>query len=100
MHRVGGNIPSTVPATATSAEENVQIGMADQETASESSEADSSECDTTGDEDGWESGESSTSLMANEHPFTHSSSQTQTNTQHRASLNETAKGSLSHGDEG
>ncbi|XP_033227782.1 phosphatidylinositol 3,4,5-trisphosphate 3-phosphatase and dual-specificity protein phosphatase PTEN isoform X2 [Belonocnema kinseyi] len=56
MHRVGGNIPSTVPATVTRAGENVQIGMGGQETPSESSEADSSECDTTGDdEDGWES---------------------------------------------
>ncbi|XP_051153304.1 phosphatidylinositol 3,4,5-trisphosphate 3-phosphatase and dual-specificity protein phosphatase PTEN isoform X2 [Leptopilina boulardi] len=55
MHRVGGNIPSTVPGTMSRESENVQIGMGGQETPSESSEADSSECDTTGDEDGWES---------------------------------------------
>ena len=100
MHRVGGNIPSTVPGTVTRAGENVQIGMGGQETPSESSEADSSECDTSGDEDGWESGESSTSLMVNHHPLTHSSSQTQINTHHRASLRETAKGLLSRCDKG
>lgn len=92
MHRVGGNIPSTVPGTMTREGESVQIRMGGQETPSESSDGDSSECDTTGDEDGWESGESSTSLMANHHSLTHSSSQTQTNTHHRASLKETAKG--------
>ncbi|KAG7197813.1 hypothetical protein KM043_001627 [Ampulex compressa] len=55
MHRLGGSISPAVPATTNRTGEGTQIGMGGQETPSESSEADSSECDTTGDEDGWES---------------------------------------------
>lgn len=81
--------------------EGIQMGMGGQETPSESSEADSSECDTTGDttgdEDG-ESGESSASLVVNHHSLTHSSSRTHVSNHQRASLRETAKGLLSRGD--
>ncbi|XP_019700815.2 phosphatidylinositol 3,4,5-trisphosphate 3-phosphatase and dual-specificity protein phosphatase PTEN isoform X3 [Harpegnathos saltator] len=52
MHCVGGSISPAVPATTNRTGDGVQSG---QETSSESSEADSSECDTTGDEDGWDS---------------------------------------------
>ncbi|XP_011636479.1 LOW QUALITY PROTEIN: phosphatidylinositol 3,4,5-trisphosphate 3-phosphatase and dual-specificity protein phosphatase PTEN [Pogonomyrmex barbatus] len=55
MHSVDGNLSSDVPATTNRGGDGVQLGMGGQETPSESSEADSSECDTTGDEDGWES---------------------------------------------
>lgn len=97
---MGGGITQAVPATVARPGGGVQIGMSGQETPSESSEADSSECDTTGDEDGWESGESSASLVANHHPITHSSSRTHANTNqhHRSSLRECAKGLLSRGD--
>ncbi|XP_076233077.1 phosphatase and tensin-like protein isoform X2 [Calliopsis andreniformis] len=92
MHRVGGSISQTVPASNR---------MGGQETPSESSEADSSESDTTGDttgdEDG-ESGESSASLVVNHHPLTHSSSRTHVSNHQRASLRETAKCLLSRGD--
>ncbi|XP_015174985.1 PREDICTED: phosphatidylinositol 3,4,5-trisphosphate 3-phosphatase and dual-specificity protein phosphatase PTEN isoform X1 [Polistes dominula] len=98
MHRVGGSNSPAVPATTNRLGEGVQIGMGGQETPSESSEADSSECDTTGDEDGWESGESSASLVVNHHNLTHSSSHTHVNTHQRISLRETAKGLLSRGD--
>ncbi|XP_011505932.1 PREDICTED: phosphatidylinositol 3,4,5-trisphosphate 3-phosphatase and dual-specificity protein phosphatase PTEN isoform X3 [Ceratosolen solmsi marchali] len=54
MHRVGGGVPPAA-STVARAGESIRIGMSGQETPSESSEADSSECDTTGDEDGWES---------------------------------------------
>lgn len=101
MHRMGGNISQTVSATTNRTGEGIQIGMGGQDTPSESSEADSSECDTTGDttgdEDG-ESGESSASLVVNHHPLTHSSSRTHVSIHQRASLRETAKGLLSHGD--
>lgn len=60
-------VPSLVPRA------DVQIGMSGQETPSESSDADSSEGDTTGDdEDVWDSGESSVSLVAKRQPLTHS----------------------------
>lgn len=98
MHRVGGSNSPAVPATTNRLGEGVQIGMGGQETPSESSEADSSECDTTGDEDGWESGESSASLVVNHHNLTHSSSHTHVNTHQRTSLRETAKGLLLRGD--
>ncbi|XP_029155718.1 phosphatidylinositol 3,4,5-trisphosphate 3-phosphatase and dual-specificity protein phosphatase PTEN isoform X2 [Nylanderia fulva] len=55
MHCVGGSASPAVPATTNRSGDGVQLGMGGQETPSESSEADSSECDTTGDEDGWES---------------------------------------------
>ncbi|XP_033321642.1 phosphatase and tensin-like protein isoform X2 [Megalopta genalis] len=101
MQRVGGSMSQTVPATANRTGEGIQIGMGGQETPSESSEADSSECDTTGDttgdEDG-ESGESSASLVMNHHPLTHSSSRTHVSTHQRASLRETAKGLLPRGE--
>ncbi|XP_043275823.1 phosphatidylinositol 3,4,5-trisphosphate 3-phosphatase and dual-specificity protein phosphatase PTEN isoform X3 [Venturia canescens] len=99
MHRMGGGMTQAVPASVPRSG-GVQIGMSGQETPSESSEADSSECDTTGDEDGWESGESSASLMANHHSITHSSSRTHANTNqhHRSSLRECAKSFLSRGD--
>ncbi|XP_076285741.1 phosphatase and tensin-like protein isoform X4 [Lasioglossum baleicum] len=58
MHRVGGSMSQTVPVTANRTGEGIQIGMGGQETPSESSEADSSECDTTGDTTGDEDGES------------------------------------------
>jgi len=102
MHSVGGNISPDVPATTNRGGDSVQLGMGGQETPSESSEADSSECDTTGDEDGWESGESSASLVVNHqhhHPLTHSSSRTHVSSlRSRCSLKETAKGLLSRGD--
>ena len=100
MHRMGGGITQAVPASVPRPGGGVQIGMSGQETPSESSEADSSECDTTGDEDGWESGESSASLMANHHSINHTSSRTQANTNqhHRSSLRECAKSFLSRGD--
>lgn len=95
MHCVGGSISSAVPATTNRTGDGVQLGMAGQETSSESSEADSSECDTTGDdEDGWDSGESSASLVVNHrqhHPLTHSSSRTHVTGNPRLSLKETAK---------
>ncbi|XP_024945028.1 phosphatidylinositol 3,4,5-trisphosphate 3-phosphatase and dual-specificity protein phosphatase PTEN isoform X3 [Cephus cinctus] len=49
MHHVGGSISPAVPATVTRTSEGVQIGgmVGGQETPSESSEADSSESDTT-----------------------------------------------------
>ncbi|KZC15130.1 Phosphatidylinositol 3,4,5-trisphosphate 3-phosphatase and dual-specificity protein phosphatase PTEN [Dufourea novaeangliae] len=101
MHQVGGSISQTVPPTTNRTGEAIQIGMGGQETPSESSEAESSECDTTGDttgdEDG-ESGESSASLVMNHHPLTHSSSRTHVSTHQRASLRETAKGLLSRGE--
>nr|XP_031849649.1 phosphatidylinositol 3,4,5-trisphosphate 3-phosphatase and dual-specificity protein phosphatase PTEN isoform X5 [Nomia melanderi] len=101
MHRVGGSMSQTVPATANRTGEGIRIGMGGQETPSESSEVDSSECDTTGDttgdEDG-EFGESSASLVVNHHPLTHSSSRTHVSTHQRASLRETAKGLLSRGE--
>ncbi|XP_034939192.1 phosphatidylinositol 3,4,5-trisphosphate 3-phosphatase and dual-specificity protein phosphatase PTEN isoform X3 [Chelonus insularis] len=57
MHRqwegTGSGIPHTVPAIVPRPDE--QIGISGHESPSESSDADSSECDTTGDEDGWES---------------------------------------------
>ncbi|XP_057325366.1 phosphatidylinositol 3,4,5-trisphosphate 3-phosphatase and dual-specificity protein phosphatase PTEN isoform X2 [Microplitis mediator] len=49
----GSGISQAVPAITPRTD--VQIGMSGQESPSESSDADSSECDTTGDEDGWES---------------------------------------------
>lgn len=99
MHSVSGNISPAVPATTNRSGDGVQLGMGGQETPSESSEADSSECDTTGDEDGWESGESSASLVVNHHPLTHSSSRTHVSSlRPRCSLKETAKGLLSRGD--
>lgn len=103
MHCVGGSISPAVPATTNRTGDGVQLGMAGQETSSESSEADSSECETTGDEDGWDSGESSASLVVNHrqhHPLTHSSSRTHVNSNPRLSLKETAKGLLSRGDKG
>ncbi|XP_011304518.1 phosphatidylinositol 3,4,5-trisphosphate 3-phosphatase and dual-specificity protein phosphatase PTEN isoform X1 [Fopius arisanus] len=78
MHRqwevTGSGITQTVPTMVPRAD--VQIGMSGQETPSESSEADSSECETTGDEDGWESGEFSLSLVAKRQSITHSISRT------------------------
>ncbi|XP_028522909.1 phosphatidylinositol 3,4,5-trisphosphate 3-phosphatase and dual-specificity protein phosphatase PTEN isoform X1 [Apis cerana] len=101
MHRMGGTISQAVSATTNRTGEGIQIGMGGQDTPSESSEADSSECDTTGDttgdEDG-ESGESSASLVVNHHPLTHSSSRTHVSIHQRVSLRETAKGLLSRGD--
>lgn len=98
---MGGTISQAVSATTNRTGESIQIGMGGQDTPSESSEADSSECDTTGDttgdEDG-ESGESSASLVVNHHPLTHSSSRTHVSIHQRASLRETAKGLLSRGD--
>lgn len=104
MHCVDGSISSAVASTAGRSGDGVHeaIGTSGQETPSESSEADSSECDTTGDEDGWESGESSASLVVNHHHehqqhhlLTHSSSRTHvSNVRPRASLKETAKGLL------
>nr|XP_012218969.1 PREDICTED: phosphatidylinositol 3,4,5-trisphosphate 3-phosphatase and dual-specificity protein phosphatase PTEN isoform X2 [Linepithema humile] len=57
MHCVDGSISSAVASTAGRSGDSVHeaIGTSGQETPSESSEAESSECDTTGDEDGWES---------------------------------------------
>ncbi|XP_031778326.1 phosphatase and tensin homolog isoform X3 [Nasonia vitripennis] len=55
MHRVEGSIPPTVPTNEGQETDDMQIGMSGQDTPNELSEADSSECDTTGDEDGWES---------------------------------------------
>ncbi|XP_071571098.1 phosphatase and tensin-like isoform X1 [Temnothorax nylanderi] len=101
MHSVGGNISPAVPATTNRGGDGVQLGIGGQETPSESSEADSSDCDTTGDEDGWESGESSASLVVNHqhHPLTHSSSRTHISSlRPRCNLKETAKGLLSRGD--
>ncbi|KAL6260707.1 hypothetical protein P5V15_008230 [Pogonomyrmex californicus] len=99
MHSVDGNLSSDVPATTNRGGDGVQLGMGGQETPSESSEADSSECDTTGDEDGWESGESSASLVVSHHPLTHSSSRTHVSGfRSRYSLKETAKYLLSRGD--
>ncbi|XP_020287756.1 phosphatidylinositol 3,4,5-trisphosphate 3-phosphatase and dual-specificity protein phosphatase PTEN isoform X2 [Pseudomyrmex gracilis] len=103
MHCVGGSISPAVPATMNRTGDGMQLGMSGQETPSESSEADSSECDTTGDEDGWESGESSASLVGNHHqhqhhPLTHSSSRKHVSVRPRVSLKETAKCLLSRGD--
>ncbi|XP_066596534.1 phosphatidylinositol 3,4,5-trisphosphate 3-phosphatase and dual-specificity protein phosphatase PTEN isoform X2 [Prorops nasuta] len=98
MHRMGGNISPTVPTTTHRTSNSVQIEMSGQGTPSESSEADSSECDSTGEEDGWESGESSSSLVVNRHQITHSSSRLHVNTHQRTSLRETAKTLLSRGD--
>lgn len=98
MHRVGNSMPPTVPAPVVRAEENMQIGMGGQETPSESSEADSSECDTTGDEDGWESGESA-SLVVKRHSHIHGSSQsTHSNAHQKASLGRASKESLPRGE--
>ncbi|XP_076755998.1 phosphatase and tensin-like protein isoform X3 [Xylocopa sonorina] len=102
MHRMGGSISQGVTTATNRTGESIQMGVGGQDTPSESSEADSSECDTTGDttgdEDG-ESGESSASLMVNHHhPLTHSSSRTHVSIHQRASLRETAKGLLSRGD--
>lgn len=97
MHCVAGGISPAVPATTNRTGDNGQLGIGGQETPSESSEADSSECDTTGDEDGWESGESSASLVVNHHLLTHSSSRTHVNALQRVSLKETAKCLLSRG---
>jgi hypothetical protein len=98
MHRMGGGVPpasSTVPRAG----ESIQIGMSGQETPSESSEADSSECDTTGDEDGWESGESSASLVVKRHSHLHGiSHDTHAHAHHRANLGGAAKESLPRGD--
>ncbi|XP_012282328.1 phosphatidylinositol 3,4,5-trisphosphate 3-phosphatase and dual-specificity protein phosphatase PTEN isoform X3 [Orussus abietinus] len=66
MHGVGGSISPSVPGGVARAGEGVQIGMGGQETPSESSDADSSECDTTGDEDGWESGMQDIAIRENE----------------------------------
>lgn len=101
MHCVGGSISSAVPATNRTGE-GVQLGMAGPD-SSESSEPDSSESEMTGDEDGWDSGESSASLVVNHrqhHTFTHSSSRTHVtaNPLPRLSLKETAKCLLSRGD--
>lgn len=104
MHSMDGSISSAVAPTAGRSGDGVlSIRSTDggQETPSESSEADSSECDT-GDEDGWESGESSASLVLNHHHehqqhhlLTHSSSRTHvSNVRPRANLKETAKGLL------
>lgn len=73
------------------ANEDMPIGLGSQETPSESSEGDSSECDTTGDEDGWESGESF--LVMKRHSHTHGCKHNTpcTVTQYRASLEETNK---------
>ncbi|XP_058795829.1 phosphatidylinositol 3,4,5-trisphosphate 3-phosphatase and dual-specificity protein phosphatase PTEN isoform X3 [Phymastichus coffea] len=58
MQRAGSSIalPAVSPPPVGRPGEGIQLGIGGQETPSESSEADSSECDTTGDEDGWESG--------------------------------------------
>lgn len=94
-------MPQTVSATASRTADGIQIRIGGQDTPSESSEADSSECDTTGDttgdEDG-ESGESSASLVVNHHTLTHSSSRTHVSTHQRNSFKETTKGLLSRGD--
>ncbi|KAK0092410.1 hypothetical protein PV326_001507, partial [Microctonus aethiopoides] len=78
MHRqwdcAGSEILQTASAMVPRAD--VQIGMSDHETPCESSDADSSECDTTGDEDEWESGESSLSPMVKRQPIKHSISRT------------------------
>lgn len=100
MHCVGGSASPAVPATTNRSGDGVQLGMGGQETPSESSEADSSESDTTGDEDGWESGESSASLVVNHHQhhsITHSDSRTHVTGLH-SRVKETAKGFLSRGD--
>ena len=104
MHRVGGTVPPppppVVPQPGARTSDGVQIGMSGQETPSESSEGDSSECDTTGDEDGWESGESSASLVMKRHSHTHGSSQNthSHHAHHRASLRGTAKESSPRAD--
>lgn len=107
MHCADESISPAVPATTNRNAEDMQLEIGGQETPSESSEADSSECDTTGDEDGWESGESSASLVVNHHhqqqhhqhhPLTHSSSRRHISANPRLSLKETAKGFLSRGD--
>ncbi|XP_014207037.1 phosphatidylinositol 3,4,5-trisphosphate 3-phosphatase and dual-specificity protein phosphatase PTEN isoform X2 [Copidosoma floridanum] len=55
MNRVGNNVLPAVAAPIGRTSEDLPIGLGGQETPSESSEGESSECDTTGDEDGWES---------------------------------------------
>lgn len=100
MHYVEDMSPA-VPTTTNRSGDGVRgLCMGGQETPSESSEADSSECDTTGDEDGWESGESSASLVVNHqhHPLTHSGSRTHVSVNPRLSLKETAKNLLLRGD--
>ncbi|KOX80045.1 hypothetical protein WN51_06459 [Melipona quadrifasciata] len=62
MHRMGSNISQAVPTTTNRTGEGIQIGMGGQDTPSESSEADSSECDTTGDTTGDEDGESAVAV--------------------------------------
>lgn len=66
MDPIGSNMPQPVTrGLVLPAGEDLPMSRRGQDTPSESSEAESSECDTTGDEDGWESGESSTSLVVN-----------------------------------
>ncbi|KAJ8679764.1 hypothetical protein QAD02_015551 [Eretmocerus hayati] len=97
MHRLGDSIPTSVPVTGR-CEDNVHIGVGGQKTPSESSEGESSECDTTGDEDGWESGESSASLVVKRHSHLHNSSQNTRSAQHRANLEGANKELLPSGD--
>ncbi|XP_046602947.1 phosphatidylinositol 3,4,5-trisphosphate 3-phosphatase and dual-specificity protein phosphatase PTEN isoform X2 [Neodiprion virginianus] len=99
MHQVASSIQPSVSETVNKSDGvPIRGGIDHSETPSESSDGSSSECDTTGDEEGWESGESSASLVVSHHPLTHSSSQTHANTHHRASLRETAKSLLSRGE--
>lgn len=57
MDRMGNGMSHAVSSGINQAGNSLPINISCQETPSESSETDTSECDTTGDEDGWESGE-------------------------------------------
>ena len=50
------NVTKIIPTTVSQASNSIPMDTGCHQTQSESSETDSSECDTTGDEDGWESG--------------------------------------------
>lgn len=101
MNRVGGVIapPAMSPPPVGRPGEGIQLGMGGQETPSESSEADSSECDTTGDEDGWESGESSSaSLVVKRHSSSHTTHDSPMNRHKSVAGNATAVAASHPGD--
>ncbi|XP_048510883.1 phosphatidylinositol 3,4,5-trisphosphate 3-phosphatase and dual-specificity protein phosphatase PTEN isoform X2 [Athalia rosae] len=55
MQRVASSMQSSVPDAVNRSSVPIRVGIDDPETPSESSDGSSSECDTTGDEEGWES---------------------------------------------
>ena len=88
MHRIGSSNHSNFEKPIVSNRAQNDSAVSCNESASDSSAQDSSECDTTGDEDGWESGESSASLVEKRHSIsshTHGRSRSHSNFSSRKS---------------